>query len=312
MNLNKVSGIYKITNHVNKKCYIGSSVQIGIRFQQHKGRLRKNAHHSQYLQRAWNLHGEESFTFEVLERCEESKHLEREQYYMDTLHPEYNVEKVAGKPLRHPEVSRQTMKANWASGKFDNQLKPFERIDPNTGEIKEYGCSTEAELDGFSQQSISACCTGKKNSYANYYWRFLDGTTPESTMAYEKIFIKVIGTKDDGTTVELASFDECNVLGFNYGKIRACCEGQRGRRTHNGYAWKFIDDYKQGVAIIKAVPTHAEIFYKRVMCKSLDGTDIKLYESQAAAKLDGFDQRKVSACCLGKRKTHGGFRWNFV
>lgn len=312
MNLNKTSGIYKITNIVNNRCYIGSSVQIGIRFQQHKSRLKKDKHHSQYLQRAWNLHGESSFIFEILEKCDESIHLIREQFYMDTLKPEYNVEKIAGKPPQHPEISRKTMKAIWASGKFDNQLKPFERIDPNTGEVKEYRSSSEAEVDGFLQQSISAACNGKKASYANYYWRFLDGSTPESTAAYEKIFIKVRGTKDDGSILELFSFDDCNVLGFSYGKIRACCEGQRGRRTHNGYKWNFIDNYKQEVASDSKARTFSEVFCKRVIRESVDGIDIKFYESQAATKLDGFDPRKVSMCCLGRRKTHGNYKWNFV
>jgi predicted GIY-YIG superfamily endonuclease len=53
MNLNKTCGIYYIKNIINGKIYIGSSVQIGIRWQQHKAALRENKHHCIYLQHAW-------------------------------------------------------------------------------------------------------------------------------------------------------------------------------------------------------------------------------------------------------------------
>lgn len=311
-----ICGIYKIKNIVNNKFYIGSSKNINGRWYNHTSDLKRNEHHSAHLQRAWNKYGAENFQLEIVEQCNEYDLLVREQYYMDLWNPldiniGYNVAKEAAKPPVDPERSRRNAKANWANGKWDNQLKPFERIDPNTGEVKEYRSSSEAEADGFSQQSISACCNGKKASYANYYWRFLDGSTPESAAAYEKVFIRVRGIKDDGTIIELSSFDECKALGFNYGKIRACCEGQRGRRTHNGYKWSFIDEYKQSVAACKATPTHAETFCKRIVRESLDGADIRFYDSQAAAQVDGFDQRKISLCCLGKRKTHGGYRWRF-
>ena len=44
---------------------------------------------------------------------------------------------------------------------------------------------------------------------------------------------------------------------------------------------------------------------------SLDGTLIKTFNSVTGTGGDGFDFRLVSAVCLGKRKTHGGFVWKF-
>jgi group I intron endonuclease len=41
-------------------------------------------------------YGYSSFTLEILEYCEISVLIEREQYYIDTLKPEYNILKVAG------------------------------------------------------------------------------------------------------------------------------------------------------------------------------------------------------------------------
>lgn len=92
------SGIYKITNVINNKCYIGSAKNIVYRWRRHKQLLRKNAHHSVLLQRAWNKYKSDSFRFEIVENIADIEHLvPREQYYLDLLRPDYNVCKIAGK-----------------------------------------------------------------------------------------------------------------------------------------------------------------------------------------------------------------------
>lgn len=53
-------------------------------------------HHSLALQRAFHKYGYDNFEFIILENCEENKLIEREQYYLDTLLPEYNICKIAG------------------------------------------------------------------------------------------------------------------------------------------------------------------------------------------------------------------------
>lgn len=89
------SGIYKIINIINNKCYIGSAKNIVYRWRRHKQLLRKNVHHSILLQRAWNKHKSDNFRFEIVENTENL--ISREQYYLDLLHPEYNICKIAGK-----------------------------------------------------------------------------------------------------------------------------------------------------------------------------------------------------------------------
>lgn len=61
-------GIYQILNLINNKSYIGSSVQIRKRKNQHYNSLRCNKHHNQHLQAAWNKYGESNFVFRILER----------------------------------------------------------------------------------------------------------------------------------------------------------------------------------------------------------------------------------------------------
>lgn len=64
-------GIYKITNTINNKAYIGSSKSIKRRWQNHKVSLKNNKHHSQYLQRSYNKYKKENFIFKILLFCSE-------------------------------------------------------------------------------------------------------------------------------------------------------------------------------------------------------------------------------------------------
>ena len=105
MSIEKKSGVYKITNVVNGRVYIGSTVFFKRRWKVHKTNLRGGYHHSPKLQHAWNKYGEESFEFSVIEECLPDKHtLEaREQvwidYYESYSFHNYNIAKFAGKPM---------------------------------------------------------------------------------------------------------------------------------------------------------------------------------------------------------------------
>ena len=84
-------GIYMIVNQLNNHKYIGSSINIRTRLWKHRSLLRHQYHSNAHLQNAWNKYGEENFYFTVLEKCTEEERFSREQYYVDTLHPEYNI-----------------------------------------------------------------------------------------------------------------------------------------------------------------------------------------------------------------------------
>src|SRR5712671_3867618 len=83
----RTSGIYKITCIANGKIYVGSSANLRIRWEQHCNDLRRKAHHSIHLQRAWNKYGENVFIFEIIELVMPWAILDREQYWLDKLKP---------------------------------------------------------------------------------------------------------------------------------------------------------------------------------------------------------------------------------
>jgi group I intron endonuclease len=83
------SGVYKITNSVNGKFYIGSSIDIDYRWDEHKQYLNGGYHINPKLQNAWNFYGGDKFLFEIVEETSSEKTvlLEREQHYLDLFKP---------------------------------------------------------------------------------------------------------------------------------------------------------------------------------------------------------------------------------
>lgn len=91
------TGVYRIYNIVNGKFYIGSTTwSFQKRWRTHRNQLRKNRHNNPHLQYSWNKHGESNFIFEIIESCDKSKCFQREQHYIDTLNPQYNILPNAG------------------------------------------------------------------------------------------------------------------------------------------------------------------------------------------------------------------------
>lgn len=78
------SGIYKITNIVNNKCYIGSAIVISKRFHVHKWVLKNKRKTNDHLQASYDKYGAENFKFEVLEYIsDKTKLLFREQIWIN-------------------------------------------------------------------------------------------------------------------------------------------------------------------------------------------------------------------------------------
>ena len=78
------TGIYKITNIENQKCYIGQAVNIADRWKQHiKRGVGAEAPTRNKLYPAMYELGPEQFTFEILEECDKSFLDSREDYWQE-------------------------------------------------------------------------------------------------------------------------------------------------------------------------------------------------------------------------------------
>lgn len=88
-----MKGVYKIKNKINNDFYIGSSINIKKRWNRHLSQLKNNNHSNYWLQQHFNKYGEETLWLEIIELCDDVK--KKEQYYLDTLKPAFNINKNA-------------------------------------------------------------------------------------------------------------------------------------------------------------------------------------------------------------------------
>lgn len=151
-------GIYRVTNLINGKTYIGQSIDIQRRFWEHRCVSHESNRHLKF---ALQKYGKENFKYEILEECDESMLDERERYYIEKFKPEYNVASGGqDSSRRFPEEVRQVIsrkaRAQW-EGMTDEERA--ERIAHNLkGPQKGHAVSEE------TRQKLREKNLGKKQS----------------------------------------------------------------------------------------------------------------------------------------------------
>lgn len=100
MGLYNTTGIYCIENIYTHKKYIGYTRNcFGDRFDNHLNQLRHNIHKSTEMQNDYNIYGEDSFVFSIIENIDKNtsnpeEFYEKEKYYIslyDTVENGYNT-----------------------------------------------------------------------------------------------------------------------------------------------------------------------------------------------------------------------------
>ena len=202
--------IYKITNQLNQKAYIGKTEHLNPhrRWTEHQADARNPNRNHRALYKAINKYGIENFIFEVIENTKSPE--EREIYYIqyyDTYHNGYN-ETLGGdgsKYLDLPEqdickyyLKRQSIKATADYLAHDratirkilykNNIKIFDakdlakerqskavaKSDKETNEILEiYPSISEAERQNNCHMHIRSVCNGKRKTAGGYKWEFI-------------------------------------------------------------------------------------------------------------------------------------------
>lgn len=109
------AGIYIIENTMTGACYVGSSYNVKKRWKEHRGHLRRNTHHSRFMQNVWNKYGEQVLQFRVAVICAVKDLMFYEQRIIDGLNPKYNSAKVAGSCLgvKHDRAVVERLKNVW-------------------------------------------------------------------------------------------------------------------------------------------------------------------------------------------------------
>jgi len=91
-NKNK-SGVYRWVNIINGKSYVASSISLSnkLNIYYSLSSLKRKVKGSIIIYRALLKYGHSNFKLDILEYCEPSVLIAREQYYIDFFKPEYNI-----------------------------------------------------------------------------------------------------------------------------------------------------------------------------------------------------------------------------
>jgi len=252
------SGIYCIKNIINNKRYVGSTINFKHRKNTHFFALRHNKHSNSHLQRSYNKYGECSFVFEIVEECSPQNLLVREQFYLDTWFPEYNLLKIAGSTLgfkRSLDFKKQQSKRMKGNQLFKcrlpKDLKKHPKIKrknfvvlqvcPNTLEvIQKYNSIKKVLLENlnYKKPSIYSCLKNYCFTVYNYNWCYEHNCDVEQLFFLKKQF--EINSREicvfDLNGIFVSSFktvkDAAIFLKSNGGDITRCCK-QRSKTVKN-------------------------------------------------------------------------------
>lgn len=231
-------GIYCIECIIDKKKYIGSSINVYKRRNRHFSELKNNKHKNIKLQRSYNKYGKDAFIFYILEFIERGNDLIiKEQQYIDNEKPFFNINLIANSSLgvrRSNDTKEKIKLANLGlkHPEWRNKIKS-----ESQGGDKHWTKNKK-----FSNESKKKMSESQKKLYINGYISPLKGVklNNERVEKLRDTFSKPILMFDlEGNLIrEFKSAKEAHKMyGFHVGYISQCCRLKI--KKYKGYVWKF-------------------------------------------------------------------------
>ena len=218
--------IYKITNLINNKIYIGQTIRsLEVRIKAH-------THAKSYIGKALRKYGLENFKIEVIDTASSADDLNsKEKYWIET----YNTISPSGYNLKEGGVQGRLSKesiekiSKTLTGRkvplevvkkvSEKRKKTVYKIDKKTNEvIAKYNSVFDVEKDGYCRQLVSKCAKFygiKKYSHSGYYWKY----ETESNTTKDNLLNKASKNNDKKRTIKLEK--DGVVLSFNSQKEAA-------------------------------------------------------------------------------------------
>ncbi len=166
-----IISIYKITNIINNKVYIGSTKSFESRKYFHFYQLKLNKHHSPHLQKSYNKYGKDNFKFDLIEECNDLLRKEREIYFINLNNSfnrnfGYNVYE----PNLHKFLCSEETKNNIRNSEYHkNKSIAIDMYDLLGNYIKSYDAiNLCAKENKFKYTIIIEILNGKRKSYKGY------------------------------------------------------------------------------------------------------------------------------------------------
>ena len=288
------SGIYKITNLINGKIYIGSSINLKRRMNEHLRELRLNIHSNKRLQNSYNKYGEENFKTEVVEYCDINKVREREQFYIDNYLPYlteigYNISNCStggntGNSESHPKA-----KLNWEKV---NEIR-------NSYKLNIYNMEELSDLYEITIQGIWLIIKNKNWHDKNYV------PPSENEMCKKKCSRKKIDELVRNVRLDYINGKTVKELSAKYNLNNQIVLSYLTYRTH------FNNDLDLKEDCLKTKKNSRLPSCMQVNQYDLEGKYIRTWDSMIDAT-NATGAVKICECCKGKRQTSGGYKWKYA
>lgn len=284
--------IYKITNKINKKIYIGQTTQgLQHRWKGHIISSRNKADNYAF-HNAINKYGQENFTLEVVEYCTQEELDEKEKYYItkyNSLVPNgYNI-RLGGDDCGRKPVYQVNL--------YDNQI------------VAKYASITEAAVNIKGDvSSIAKATKNHKTTAYGYRWRLIDDYDASEEVVGNYHLV--------GRAVYQLDINKKQIIKRYNNSIEAVkklnlCQSSFSRcitsasKTCGGYGWCYVDEYETYI-----YPT----LTKKVLQIDKNTNEvIKVWQSaKEAADTLSIEISGIRAACNGKQKTSKGFKWRYL
>jgi len=236
------SGIYKITNNINHRFYIGSSINIYKRWGEHKRTLRKNIHDNDFLQKSWNKYGEDHFKFEIIELIiDKTELIIREQFYLDLIKPfnkniTYNICKIAGNMLgfKHSEKTKKILSDLHKGNKYSLGFKHSDMTKDKMSKSKtgkKHNLETINKMISSSIGRTQSDETKEKLSIIN-----------KGKTATNKVKVYQLDLNDNIIKLWDSITEAANYFNITPSIISSVCNGRN--KTTSGYKWLYFDEQR--------------------------------------------------------------------
>ena len=124
--MEKIIGVYKITNIITGDFYIGSSNDVKGRWVSHKCQSTWKRFSNNQLYQDMKKYGVDKFEFQVLANVEPEQLIEKEQEFIEILKPTYNNRNAKGRDTeRYKEYQKEHYKEHYKAHK--DELKTYQK-----------------------------------------------------------------------------------------------------------------------------------------------------------------------------------------
>nr|AVD96795.1 NADH dehydrogenase subunit 5 [Ophiostoma novo-ulmi subsp. novo-ulmi] len=267
------SGIYLWTNKLNDKKYVGSSQDLKQRFKDYFDNYYLNNSKGSIICKALLKNGHENFSLSILEYCNIEDLITREQYYLDTLKPDYNILSFArsSKGYLHTDESKTLMSLIRNEWEFTPEHlnsfsvesvrnKPTTVTNISTGEITTY--SSMGEVAKFLDVSVTTIreILNSNDPYKGY----LLSQTEDSKFSSKAQSVKLIHIKDSSIIKEFPTVQKAaEFLNVDRSTLNNIINNPKKNNTG------IVDEY-----YISKLDKHIE--YVRSNSKAIEVTDLEL------------------------------------